>query len=131
MRHAGGRVPTCAPPTSRFSRSWCGAADVAPAARATATQAARLVCDNPYVYFARVSALLNPPRVATPGIHATAVVDPGASVHPQAEIGAYAVISRGARVGEDTMVGAGAYLGEDVQVGRSARVHPLVAIYDG
>lgn len=102
---------------------------VAPAAR-DATQVARIVCENPYVYFARVSALLNPPRATRPGIHATAAVDAGARVHPRAEIGAYAVVSRGAQVGEDTLIGAGAFLGEEVEVGRESRVHALVAIYD-
>src|SRR5688572_15594157 len=40
---------------------------VAPAAR-DATNAARIVCANPYAYFARVSALLNPTRAAVPGV---------------------------------------------------------------
>src|SRR5690349_1539570 len=31
-----------------------------------AATVARIVCDNPYAYFARVSALLNPPRQAEP-----------------------------------------------------------------
>lgn len=101
-----------------------------PAAR-EATQVPRIVCENPYVYFARVSALLNPPRATSPGIHETAAVDAGATVHPGAEIGAYAVVSRGAQVGEGTVIGAGSYLGEDVEVGRATRIHALVAIYDG
>src|SRR5687768_3924281 len=40
---------------------------VAPAAR-DATRTARLIHDNPYLYFARVSALLRPTRAARPGI---------------------------------------------------------------
>ena len=101
---------------------------IAPAAREE-TQVARIVCENPYAYFARVSALLNPPRATRPGIHGSASVDVEASVHPGAEIGAYAVVSRGAKVGEGTLIGAGAYLGEEVEVGRDSRVHALVAIY--
>jgi UDP-3-O-[3-hydroxymyristoyl] glucosamine N-acyltransferase len=102
---------------------------VAPAARDT-TPGARIVCANPYAYFARVSALLNPPRRAEPGVHATAAVHASASVHPGAEVGAYAVVSRGARVSEGAAIGAGVYLGEDVEIGRDSRVHAAVTIYE-
>src|SRR5436853_1983800 len=57
-----------------------GAVIVGPAAR-DATAAARIVMPNPYVYFARVSALFNPPRAAQPGIHPSAQVHPEATVH--------------------------------------------------
>lgn len=98
---------------------------------AAVTRAPRIVCDNPYVYFARVSALFNPPRRAVPGVHPSAVVDPAASVHPSAEIGAHVHISRGAEVGEGAVVGAGSFLGEKVRVGRNTLLHARVSIYDG
>src|SRR5687768_11777656 len=66
---------------------------VGPAAR-DATVIARIVTPNPYVYFARVSALFNPPRGAEPGIHPSAQVHPAAKVHPRAEIGACTVIGQ-------------------------------------
>jgi UDP-3-O-[3-hydroxymyristoyl] glucosamine N-acyltransferase len=44
------------------------------------TSLPRIVCGNPYLYFARVSALLNPPRPPIPGIHPSAIVDPSAAV---------------------------------------------------
>ena len=113
---------------SQLHTTRAAAVIISPAARED-IQIARIVCENPYAYFARVSLLLNPPRATRPGIHATAAVDADASVHPGAEIGAYAVVSRGARVGEGTVIGAGAYIGEDVQVGRDSRIHALVAIY--
>ncbi|HYH43024.1 MAG TPA: UDP-3-O-(3-hydroxymyristoyl)glucosamine N-acyltransferase [Burkholderiales bacterium] len=103
---------------------------VGPAAR-DATEAARIVCQNPYVYFARVSTLINPPRAVAPGVHATAVVHPGASVHPGAEVGPYAVIGKDASVGEGSAVGAGTCLGEGVCIGRDSRLHPSVIVYDG
>lgn len=96
-----------------------------------ATEVPRIVCENPYAYFARVSALFNPPRRALPGVHATAVVDPAASVHRGAEIGAHALVSRGAEVGEGAVIGPGSFLGENVRVGRDSRLHARVTIYDG
>src|SRR3712207_948928 len=60
--------------------STAAAVFVAPAAR-DATQAPRLVHENPYLCFARISALLRPPRAARPGVHPTAAIDAGANVH--------------------------------------------------
>ena len=115
--------------TRQAQSTRAGAVIVAPAA-CDATPAARIVCANPYAYFARVSALLNPPRGVEPGVHATAAVHASASVHPGAEVGPYAVVSRGARVGEGVAIGAGTYLGEDVEIGRDSRVHAAVTIYE-
>ena len=36
---------------------------------ADATQRSRIVCKDPYAYFARLSALLNPPATVVPAIH--------------------------------------------------------------
>jgi len=43
-------------------------------ADAEATDLPRIISDNPYAYFARVSALLNPLPEARPGVHPGAVV---------------------------------------------------------
>lgn len=107
------------------------AAVIVGAAAREATRAPRIVCDNPYAYFARVSALLNPARAARPGIHPTAAIDPQAQVHPGAEIGAYAVIGPESRVDEGAVIGAGTCLGERVSIGRDSRLHAAVSIYDG
>jgi UDP-3-O-[3-hydroxymyristoyl] glucosamine N-acyltransferase len=115
---------------SQVQSTRAGAVIVARAA-AAATGVPRIICDNPYAYFARVSALLNPPRRAVPGVHPSAVVDPAASVHPEAEIGAHVHVSRGAEVAEGAVVGAGSFLGERVRVGRDTVLHAGVAIYDG
>jgi len=94
-----------------------------------ATRLPRIVCSNPYAYFARVSGLFNPARVATPGIHASAVVDPSATVASDAEIGPCAVIGRDARIGAGCMIGAGCCIGEGVAVGASSRLHSNVTVY--
>jgi UDP-3-O-[3-hydroxymyristoyl] glucosamine N-acyltransferase len=48
----------------------------------TATRLPRIVCDDPYAYYARAAQLLNPEPQAAPGIHAQAVVETGAEVAP-------------------------------------------------
>jgi UDP-3-O-[3-hydroxymyristoyl] glucosamine N-acyltransferase len=105
-----------------------GAVIIAPSAR-NATQVARIVCPNPYAYFARVSALLNPPRTAAPGVHASASIHPEAQVHPGAEIGPFVTIERMARVDEGAVIGAGCHIGEYGAIGRDARLYPGVTVY--
>jgi UDP-3-O-[3-hydroxymyristoyl] glucosamine N-acyltransferase len=100
-----------------------------PDARDAAT-VPRIVCENPYAYFARVSALLNPVRGTEPGVHATARIHPEARVHRGAEVGPFAVIERGAQVGDGAVIGASSYVGEGVRVGEDARLYASVTIYD-
>lgn len=74
---------------------------------------ASLVCDNPYLAFARAVALFYQPPRPAPGIHPTAVVAPSARIGEGASIGAYVVI------------------GDDVVIGRNAVLYPHVVIYEG
>jgi UDP-3-O-[3-hydroxymyristoyl] glucosamine N-acyltransferase len=103
---------------------------IAPEAR-DAARTACIVHDNPYMYFARVSALLNPPREARAGVHPTAVVDAAARVDASAEIGPCAVIASGAKVGAGSVVGPGVSLGENARVGRDCVLHASVSVYGG
>jgi UDP-3-O-[3-hydroxymyristoyl] glucosamine N-acyltransferase len=90
----------------------------------------RIVADNPYAYYARTVALFHPEPPATPGIHATAVIDASAIVAPSAEIGAHVVIGAEARIGDGARIGAGCVLGARVTLGEGTRLHPRVTIYD-
>ena len=94
-----------------------------------ATAIPRIVSKDPYACFARVSALLNPPPPAPPGIDSTAVVSPAASVAPGAGVGAACVIGAGAVVEEGASVGAGCVIGEQARIGPHARLHPRVTVY--
>lgn len=77
------------------------------------TELPRIVADNPYAYFARVSQLFNP------------VVLQPAGVHPAASIAA------SARLGARVSVGAGCVIGEGVQVGDDSCLYPGVVVYPG
>jgi len=103
---------------------------VAPAQR-DVTQKPCILHEQPYLCFARVSALLSPPRQVEPGIHASAAVHPEACVDAGAEIGAYAVVARGAHVGRGSIIGPGTTLGENARVGSDCRLHAQVAVYEG
>ena len=96
-----------------------------------ATRLPRIVCANPYAYFAKVSALFNPERTLQPGIHSSAVVDPGATVARDAEIGPFAVIARNARIGAGCLIGPGSCVGEGATIGAGTRLQANVTIYHG
>src|SRR3989339_1695187 len=55
-------------------------------ADAEATDLPRIVSDNPYAYFAKVSALLNPLPEARPGVHSAAVIGAGGQIDATASI---------------------------------------------
>ena len=95
----------------------------------SATQLPRIVCANPYAYFARVSALFNPAPVAQPGAHATAVIDDSARMAEDAEIGPCAVVGRGAVLGSCCVIGAGCFIGDGVVIGTGTRLYPNVTVY--
>jgi UDP-3-O-[3-hydroxymyristoyl] glucosamine N-acyltransferase len=91
----------------------------------------RIVCDDPYLYFAKVSALFNRPQAATPGVHKTAVVERGSRVPASASIGAGAYVGRGVKLGRDVVIGTGCHIGDGVEIGAASRLYPRVTIYPG
>jgi UDP-3-O-[3-hydroxymyristoyl] glucosamine N-acyltransferase len=93
------------------------------------TQRPCIVCDDPYAYFARLSAFLNPPRPPLPGIHASAAVHPSARVHPSASIGPFATVAAGAVVGARTALEPGCSVGENARVGEDCLLYANVAVY--
>ena len=115
---------------AQLATTRAGAVIVGPGDR-DATGRPRIVCDNPYAYYARAVALFHPEAAPVPGIHPFAQVDAGAQVGASAQVEAFAVIGAGARVGEGVRIGAGCVLGANVQVGEGTRLHPHVTVYDG
>jgi len=91
----------------------------------------RIIAGNPYAYFARVSALLNPQPALTAGRHPSAVIDRSAKVAASACIGPGAVIEGGAQIGENVLVGAGCYIGRDAVIGERSRLYAHVTVYHG
>jgi UDP-3-O-[3-hydroxymyristoyl] glucosamine N-acyltransferase len=96
-----------------------------------ATSLPRIVTENPYAYFARVSSLLNPVIAAVRGIHATAVIDPTASVPASVSIAAHCHIGRHVRIGENVVIGPGSVIGDHASIGDNSSLHANVTIYAG
>ncbi len=114
---------------AQLASTKAGAVILSPEER-DATPIPRIVTANPYAYYARTVALFNPPPEARPGVHATALIDPSATIAASAEVGPYAVIGPGASVGERAAIGAATVIGARVKVGEGTRLHPRVTVYD-
>ena len=94
-----------------------------------ATTLPRIVCSNPYAYFAKVSALLNPAVKGEPGVHSLAEVDASAQIAVTASIGPFVYIGKNARIGENAVISPGCYIGDDVEIGSDSKLYPRVVIY--
>jgi UDP-3-O-[3-hydroxymyristoyl] glucosamine N-acyltransferase len=78
-----------------------GAVIVAPDAEAL-TDRPRLVAENPYALFARVSQLFNPLVSQAPGVHPSAVIAPDVKLGARVSIGPKCVVGEGVTIGDDT-----------------------------
>ena len=93
-----------------------------------AARGAALVCDDPYLAFARLTQwwAAQTRRPAEPGVHASAVIEEGVILAPGASIGALAYIGRGARIGAGVVVGAQCHVGEGAELGPGTWLKPRV-----
>lgn len=98
-------------------------------ADADATELPRIVCDNPYSYFAKLSAFLNPLPECIPGIHSSAVIGNGVQISPLASIGAHVTIGDGANIADGAVVMEGCSIGERATLGQNSRLYPRVTVY--
>ena len=92
---------------------------------------ARIICANPYAYFARVSTLFNPAAATVAGTHKSAVVDKSARVDKTASLGAGAVVGKKVRIGKRVQIGAGCFVGEESSIGDDSMLHSNVSVYHG
>jgi UDP-3-O-[3-hydroxymyristoyl] glucosamine N-acyltransferase len=90
-----------------------------------------LVCENPYLAYARAAQCLHPAERPAPGIHPSAVVDPAASVDPSASVGANSVIEADARIAADVVIGPLCFVGRNVRIGRATRLMANVTVCQG
>lgn len=105
------------------------AAVIVAEADAAATKLPRIVCDNPYSYFAKLSAFLNPLPAFAAGIHPSAVIGEGARIAPTAHIAAHVAIGEGVRVGANSVIMSGCSIGANVTIGENTRLYPRVVVY--
>ena len=96
---------------------------------ADACPTAALICDNPYLAFARASQLFFVPEPLGEAVHPAASVHPGATVHPTARIGAHASIGEGSTIGAGARVHANVTVGARCEVAEDVVLYPNAVLY--
>ena len=95
------------------------------------TDLPKIITENPYAYFAKVSALLNPIFVPAKGVHSSAAIHVGAKVPASCSIGAHAVIETGVKLGEHVVIGAGSVVERNSIIGNYTVLEANVTIKHG
>lgn len=65
-----------------------------------------------------------------PNIHASAIVDPGATLGEGTRVWHFAHVCAGARIGAGCSLGQGVYVGNDVLIGNNVKIQNNVSVYD-
>jgi UDP-3-O-[3-hydroxymyristoyl] glucosamine N-acyltransferase len=100
---------------------------------AAAARGAALVCADPYLAFARLTQwwAAQTRRAPEPGVHASAVIEEGASLAQGVSIGALAFVGRGARIGAGAVIAAQCHVGEGAALGAGSWLKPRAVLGDG
>jgi len=92
------------------------------------SDAPRILVDQPYVYFARLSALLNPGNVIDVGVAQTAVIAKSASIPNSCSIGHQVVIGEHVVLGENVVIGSGSVVESHVTIADDSKLEANVTI---
>jgi len=99
-------------------------------AEVAAGRGACIVCDDPYLYFARLSQWWRQQHAPPPAprVDALASIHPGAMLGEGVDIGPYAVIEDGVLLADGVRIGAHTVVEAFARVGQGSRVGPHVVI---
>lgn len=98
---------------------------------ASLTDLPKIITDNPYAYFAKVSQLLNPVYIATNVLHNSAVINSAASVPASCSVGANVVIDANVNLGNNVTIGAGCVIERNSSIGDNTVLEANVTIKHG
>lgn len=87
-----------------------------------------LIAADPYLAYARIAALFEHVPAAQPGIHPSAVVEPGARIAATASIGPLCTIAADAEVEDGAVLGPHCVIGEACVVGAQTRLVARVTL---
>jgi len=90
-----------------------------------------LIADDPYVSYAKIATQFDPKRPMGPGIHASASVDPDASLGNNIKVGANAVIGPGCEIADAVEIGPGCVLVADCKLNTGCRLEANVTLCEG
>ena len=87
-----------------------------------------IVIDNPYLYFAKVSQLLNPSKSLKKEVHRSAIIHPSCKLGLDIYIGPNVVIDENVSIDDGVVIHAGSMIEADSVIGKASVIHPHVVI---
>ena len=87
-----------------------------------------IVIDNPYLYFAKVSQLLNPSKPLKKEVHKSAIIHPSCKLGLDIYIGPNVVIDENVSIDDGVAIHAGSMIEADSVIGKASVIHPHVVI---
>ena len=105
-----------------------GAALASDAQTRAPASVALVVVEQPYAAFAHVAQRLAPEPPRPRGIHATAIVDPTATLEADVALGPYVVVGARVRIGAGAVLHAGTHVHDDATIGAGATLHDHVVV---
>jgi UDP-3-O-[3-hydroxymyristoyl] glucosamine N-acyltransferase len=90
-----------------------------------------ILTDNPYAYFAKLSALMNPPRQYVNHVHASAAIGFDTPLPSELTVDAMVSIGDRVRLGRNVRIGAGCVIEDDVTIGAHTVLEPRVVVKHG
>jgi UDP-3-O-[3-hydroxymyristoyl] glucosamine N-acyltransferase len=113
--------------TNQLKSTRASAVIIAPQ-HASLTNIPKILTENPYAYFAKVSQLLNPPFSAFKGIHSSAVVHASTIIPATCCIGANVVLEANVTIGNNVTIGAGCVVERNSSIGDNTVLEANVTI---
>ena len=90
-----------------------------------------IVVDDPYIAYAKIATLLNPPKKITSGISDTAMVESNVNISKTVSIGPQVVIEANVKLADRVIIGAGTVLQDGVIIGEGTLIAANVTICHG
>ncbi len=87
-----------------------------------------IVVDNPYLYFAKISRLLNPIKILKKEIHKSAIIHSTCKLGKDIYIGPNVIIEENVSIADGVTVHAGVIIESDNIIGSHSTIHPNVVI---
>ncbi len=113
--------------TSQLNKTAASAVIIKPE-HASLTELPKIVTDNPYAYFARLSQLFNPQYIAPIGVHPSAVIESSAQIPEDCSIGPGVVVEANVLIGKNVMIGAGCVIERNSVVGDHTKLEANITI---
>ena len=88
-----------------------------------------IFADDPYLAYAKISALFDDTPKVSPGIHKTALIGKECEIGDAVYIGPYCVVGDNVKIGKGVQIGAGSNIGDNVAIEENSKLCANVTLY--